>query len=126
MRPTSMLARLGWTALLLGGLTGCGFDPVGDTPLDPPPVYREWWAKTQACSGLSGDFERVRWSTIDINIAFAVKNVYVGAIAGWAGRKNRAGVGSHITGGRQYRDSGDNKCSNHDSAAVAGTILSGG
>ena len=26
MRPTSMLARLGWTALLLGGLTGCGFD----------------------------------------------------------------------------------------------------
>jgi hypothetical protein len=61
----STLTRLGWAGLLLVGLTGCGFDPVGETPLDPPPVYREWWAKTQACSGLSGDFDRLRWSTIE-------------------------------------------------------------
>jgi hypothetical protein len=44
---------------------GCGFDPVGDVPMDPPPVYREWWAKTQACSGLRGNFDRVRWSVIE-------------------------------------------------------------
>jgi hypothetical protein len=30
----------------------------------PPAVYREWWAKTEACSGLSGDYERVQWSVV--------------------------------------------------------------
>jgi hypothetical protein len=43
---------------------GCGFDPVGEAPMDPPAVYREWWAKTEACSGLSGDFDRVEWLVV--------------------------------------------------------------
>lgn len=42
----------------------CGFDPDGDSPMTPPAVYRDWWAKTEACSGLSGDFDRVRWSVV--------------------------------------------------------------
>lgn len=42
----------------------CGFDPEGDIPLDPPPVYREWWTKNQACSGLQGDFDRLRFSVV--------------------------------------------------------------
>lgn len=50
---------------LLVALTGCGFDPEGDVPLDPPPVYREWWAKTEACSGRKGDFDRISWSVIE-------------------------------------------------------------
>lgn len=50
---------------LLAALTGCGFDPEGDVPLDPPPVYREWWAKTEACSGRKGDFDRISWSVIE-------------------------------------------------------------
>jgi hypothetical protein len=54
-----------WSAGFLLALSGCGFDPVGDVPLDPPPVYREWWAKTQACSGLQGDFDRLQWSVIE-------------------------------------------------------------
>lgn len=33
--------------------------------MDPPPVYREWWAKTEACSGLTGDFDRVRWLVVE-------------------------------------------------------------
>lgn len=49
-------------ALLL--LAACGFDPGDDSPMTPPAVYREWWAKTEACSGLSGDFDRVRWSAV--------------------------------------------------------------
>ena len=60
-----MLTRLGvrlLPALLL--LTGCGFDIVGDQPMEAPAVYREWWAKTEACSGLSGDFERVEWQVV--------------------------------------------------------------
>jgi hypothetical protein len=59
--PPRLFAAVG----LLVALTGCGFDPEGDVPLDPPPVYREWWAKTEACSGRKGNFERVRWSVIE-------------------------------------------------------------
>lgn len=32
--------------------------------MEPPAVYREWWAKTEACSGLSGDFDRVEWLVV--------------------------------------------------------------
>lgn len=32
--------------------------------MTPPDVYQEWWAKTEACSGLRGDFDRVRWSVV--------------------------------------------------------------
>jgi hypothetical protein len=45
-------------------LAACGFDPGDDSPMTPPAVYRQWWAKTEACSGLSGDFDRVQWSVI--------------------------------------------------------------
>jgi len=30
----------------------------------PPELYREWWAKTEACSGRSGDFARVEWYVV--------------------------------------------------------------
>lgn len=58
-------ARLLWAAGVLIGGGACGFDPEGDVPLDPPPVYREWWVKTEACSGLSGNFDRLTWSVVD-------------------------------------------------------------
>ena len=45
-------------------LAACGFDPAGSQPLEPPAVYQEWWAKTEACSGLSGDFDRVEWMVV--------------------------------------------------------------
>jgi len=57
--------RLLWAAGLLLALTGCGFDPEGDVPLDPPAIYREWFAKTEACSGRTGNFDRLRWSVIE-------------------------------------------------------------
>jgi hypothetical protein len=59
-----LVPRLFWAALWLG-VGGCGFDPEGDQPLDPPRVYREWWAKTEACSGRRGFFDRVRWSVVE-------------------------------------------------------------
>lgn len=52
---------------LLVTLMGCNFDPEGDTPLNPPPVYRAWWAKTEACSGRTGNFDRVSWSVVEGN-----------------------------------------------------------
>jgi hypothetical protein len=50
------------SALLV--LAACGFDPDDDSRMSPPAIYREWWAKTEACSGLSADFDRVKWSVI--------------------------------------------------------------
>src|SRR4051812_29911426 len=60
-----LAARLLWAAALLLAPSGCGFDPEGDQPLDPPPIYREWWAKTEACSGRTGNFDRLRWSVVE-------------------------------------------------------------
>ena len=42
-----------------------GFDPEEDTPFEPPAVYREWWNKTQGCSGRKADFDRIRWSVVE-------------------------------------------------------------
>ncbi len=42
-------------------LAACGFDPAGSQSWEPPAVYREWWAATEACSGLTGSFDRVEW-----------------------------------------------------------------
>lgn len=52
------------STLILALLAACGFDPGDDSPMSPPAVYREWWAKTEACSGLRGDFDRVKWSVV--------------------------------------------------------------
>ena len=57
-----MLRRL----LLLLPLAAC---EVATLPNDaqrftPPAVYRSWWALTEACSGLHGDFEAVQWYQI--------------------------------------------------------------
>jgi hypothetical protein len=60
-----LAARLLGAAALLLAPSGCGFDPEGDQPLDPPPVYREWWAKTEVCSGKTGNFDRLRWSVVE-------------------------------------------------------------
>ena len=57
--------RLFWAVGLLAIVSGCGFDPEGDVPMEPPPVYREWWAKTEACSGRTGNFDRLRWSVVE-------------------------------------------------------------
>lgn len=59
--PRSLLILL-CPALLL--LSACGFDVAGSQPLEPPPIYREWWAKTEACSGLTGEFDRIEWLVV--------------------------------------------------------------
>ncbi len=47
---TFMLVSLAWFLL-----------PPRSTVLDPPPQYRAWWAKTEACSGLVGNFDTITW-----------------------------------------------------------------
>ena len=45
-------------------LAACGFDPAGSQPWEPPAVYQTWWAETEACSGLSGNFDRIEWMIV--------------------------------------------------------------
>ena len=36
--------------------------PEGSIVLEPIPTsYVDWWLETQQCSGLTGDFNRIRW-----------------------------------------------------------------
>jgi hypothetical protein len=53
------------------GTTACG--SIVDTELtvppnaernDPPGVYASWYAQTETCTGVSGDFSRVRWFSV--------------------------------------------------------------
>jgi hypothetical protein len=52
--------------LLIVLLAACGeVGPMeaelGAVPYDAPPIYREWWAQVESCSGKTGDFDAVRW-----------------------------------------------------------------
>jgi hypothetical protein len=54
--------RWGWAAL--GVLLGCAAEPTAPNAherFDPPAEYRAWFASTEACSGLVGDYERLRF-----------------------------------------------------------------
>ena len=46
-------------------LTACNFAPDGDAPMEPPPQYRAWFAATEACSGRTGNFDRIVWHVVD-------------------------------------------------------------
>ncbi len=58
------MPRLALVAPFLALLAGCGFDPAGDQPMVTPTNYRAWWIKTEVCSGLTGDFDRVEWLVV--------------------------------------------------------------
>ena len=51
-------------AVLAIVLSGCGFDVAGEQPMTAPAIYRDWWGRTEACSGLSGDFDRIEWQVV--------------------------------------------------------------
>jgi hypothetical protein len=61
-----------YLALLIAlAATGCGsiLDPEDLLPPnaslgDPPGVYETWYAETEACTGVTGDFGQVRWFSV--------------------------------------------------------------
>ena len=59
------LLRAGFVVASLLLPAGCGFEPAGDVPMKVPTLYRTWWARTEACSGRTGDFDRVQWFVVD-------------------------------------------------------------
>jgi hypothetical protein len=53
-------------SVVLVAVAACSsFEPAGDHPMQPPDQYRAWFEKTRACSGLNGDFDRIKWFVVD-------------------------------------------------------------
>ncbi|MGH7628141.1 MAG: hypothetical protein ACREOF_01895 [Gemmatimonadales bacterium] len=46
-------------------LASCNFAPEGDQPMEARPEYRAWFARTEACSGRTGNFDRIVWHVVD-------------------------------------------------------------
>jgi hypothetical protein len=52
--------------LSLLAVSSCSsFEPTGEHSMAAPAEYRAWFSKTQACSGLTGDFGRIKWYIVD-------------------------------------------------------------
>ena len=57
-------------AILLGTLAACEMlGPPGDLPPDAqlmraPEAYVAWWQQTEACAGIQGDFDAIRWYVV--------------------------------------------------------------
>jgi hypothetical protein len=45
--------------------TGIDF-PSGAEPMEPQPVYRDWWTMVEACAGRTGNFDAIHWYSIGI------------------------------------------------------------
>ncbi|HEX2449739.1 MAG TPA: hypothetical protein VHJ69_01290 [Gemmatimonadales bacterium] len=53
-----------WTCWALGAVLGCAADsaaPSSHERFDPPALYRAWFEQTESCSGIGGDFDRLRF-----------------------------------------------------------------
>jgi hypothetical protein len=48
--------------------------PTGAVPTAAPAVYQEWAQKTEACSGIRGDFSTVKWYVVPGVETFSTKD----------------------------------------------------
>jgi hypothetical protein len=54
---------LALAALATGACKGYSLSVTNKEPFQPLPIYAEWWAATESCSGLTGDLSRIEWFT---------------------------------------------------------------
>jgi hypothetical protein len=62
LQDTAGLVALG----LVATAAGCGAfatELSNRLPLEPLPVYAEWWSATESCSGRAGDLDAISWYT---------------------------------------------------------------
>jgi hypothetical protein len=68
------MRNLWWTAVLVPLVGACALPRAAGAPLAPVErnwevptldLYRDWWAKTEACSGRHGDMSRVTFYAVD-------------------------------------------------------------
>lgn len=53
----------GIVALIAAGCSGDITTVTDKTPMEPLPVYAEWWSATETCSQRSADMSRISWFT---------------------------------------------------------------
>lgn len=58
----TVLAALAAPAILTA-CEGYSLSVANREPMQPLPVYAEWWSATQTCSSLTADLERIEWFT---------------------------------------------------------------
>jgi len=60
-------------AALAGGLAaltlGCSLEPPTSLPagaqaIEAPAIFQTWWARTEACSGLTGNYAGIQWYVV--------------------------------------------------------------
>ncbi len=65
---------------LLGTLAACEMLappsplPATATLVTPPEQYHTWWAATEACSGLTGDFRAIQWYVVPDSLTFTTES----------------------------------------------------
>ncbi len=77
--PRQLLGPLCLLPVLLGSCSEVAFEPVNPRPLDPPGIYRSWWAEVEACADVRAAFERVSWYEADRLINREAGTEHVGA-----------------------------------------------
>jgi hypothetical protein len=76
--------------------------PHGSRPFTPPARYKAWWALTESCSGLTGDFSKVRWYTLPDQDSFSLEGTTVNGA--WYAAGNQIVLGdSEVTDGALVR-----------------------
>ncbi|MGH7701596.1 MAG: hypothetical protein ACREMO_00740 [Gemmatimonadales bacterium] len=58
----------GASALVISVVSACSLEPSplpqGAELIVAPPTYQSWWAKTEECSGLEGNLNRIAWYVV--------------------------------------------------------------
>ena len=52
------------TTAFLGGCLDPFAPPLGTARIEPPGLYGEYWSAVEQCSGLRGEFGRIRWYAV--------------------------------------------------------------
>jgi hypothetical protein len=59
----AFLVLLGTVVGVAGGCQAYSLSVTNKEPFQPLPIYGEWWAATEVCSGRTGDLTRIEWFT---------------------------------------------------------------
>jgi hypothetical protein len=92
-------------AVVLTGAIACTQavgPPAGSRQFNPPARYKAWWRLTESCSGLSGDFSKVRWYRVPNSDSFSLEGSTVNGA--WYADGNRIALGdSEVNNGALVR-----------------------
>jgi hypothetical protein len=71
--------------------------PPGAQRFAPPAAYRQWWALTEACSGLHGSFDAVQWYVVPNASTLRLDDGEV-VNAAWEAKGNRIILAAELDG----------------------------